>query len=571
MKTPARFFLLFIACCSLPLAGLAAPRPNVVLILTDDQSPIPEQLPGLGESHTFGVYGGAVYTPNIDRMAAEGIRFDRANVAATVCTASRYSFLTGRYPTRTRGPHFLELYPPGVESRPENSVELDPPGTLPNLPQVLQAHGYRTGFVGKSHVIRHDLLRDPEHTWEPAGLRTYPSDANPYDPEINAALAHNHALWTEWMKPYGFDFVDGFYPANLLEQFLDANNQHHLEWTVSKALEFLEGSRDSQRPFFLYFATTIPHGPAPNRPEGSRYPFGLGGPRYPFGLDGDINVTPEGIVRENYDFMPSRAAIRAQNAAAGLPEDVAYMTWLDAGVGAILQKLKAIGADENTLVVLAADHGSWRRGKATLYEGGLRVPMIARWPASGQAGRKYEGLISSVDFAPTVLDLAGIAPAGDTVDGHSFRAVLEGSDAPIQDAIFAELGWARAVKTERWKYIAVRYPEQVNTRIARGRKFQNWGDHPPTDLPYYSRNSSLGYFAASRNPHYFEPDQLFDLKADPREEHNVLDQFPEVAADLHQRLEAWLRTFPDRPFGEFTAAARAPHGGAIPTGAGHQD
>jgi arylsulfatase A-like enzyme len=443
-------------------------------------------------------------------------------------------------------------------SRPENMVELDPPGTLPNLPQLLQANGYRTGFVGKSHVIRHDLLRKPQETWPAADLRTYARDADPYDDEVGAALAHNHRKWREWMQPYGFDSVDGIYAGNLLELFMQANNQHHIEWSVSKVLEFLEGSRDGERPFFLYFATTLPHGPAPNLIGGTRYPFGLGAPVYPHGLDGDIRVTPEGIRDADYGFMPSRAALRENNTRAGFPEKVAYMTWFDAGVGAILAKLRDIGADDNTLVILTADHGSWRRGKATLYEGGVRVPMIARWPASGRANRVYNGLISSVDFAPTVLDLAGITVPPGTVDGRSFRAVLEGSDAPVRDTVFAELGWARMVKTERWKYIAVRYPPGVQSRIARGKTFQNWNGHPPNELPYYSPNNNLGYFAANYNPHYFAADQLFDLRADPREEHNVLQQHPEVAAGLRQRLAAWLKTFPDRPFAEFTRDTPAP-------------
>ncbi|NQX89602.1 MAG: sulfatase-like hydrolase/transferase [Halioglobus sp.] len=513
---------------------------------------MPEELPDQSDAHAFGVYGGQVWTPHIDHMAAEGIRFEHANVVSTVCTASRYSFLTGRYPTRSLGPHFLALYPPGTMSRPENMVELDPPGTLPNLPQLLQANGYRTGFVGKSHIIRHTLLRKPGKTWEGAGLRTYPRNANPYDDVVNAALAHNHQQWQQWMMPYGFDFVDGIYAGNLLELFMVANNHHHLEWTVSKALQFLEGSRGSKQPFFLYFATTLPHGPAANNVGGTRYPFGLGGPVYPHGLDGDIRVTPEGILDQDYDFMPPRSALREQNAAAGFPEQVAYMAWLDAGIGAILDKLQAIGAADNTLVVLTSDHGSWRRGKATLYEGGVRVPLITRWPAAGRAGRIHNGLISSIDVAPTVLDLAGVTPPPGTLDGRSFRAVLQGSDAPVRTAVFAELGWARMVKTRRWKYIAVRYPPNVRRRIEQGRPFLNWNNHPPNALPYYSPNSNLGYFAAKHNPHYFAADQLFDLMADPTEQHNVLDQHPEVAAKLRQRLALWLRRFPDRPFGEFT-------------------
>lgn len=92
----------------------------------------------------------------------------------------------------------------------------------------------------------------------------------------------------------------------------------------------------------------------------------------------------------------------------------------------------------------------------------MRVPMIVRWPASKQAGRTYGELVSSIDFVPTMLDLAGITPpAGADIDGRSYRAVLEGSEAPIQDAIFSELGSARSVKTKKWKYITVRYTEKV--------------------------------------------------------------------------------------------------------------
>ena len=536
-------------------AVFGAARPNVVLIITDDQSPIVDRAPGHNDPSAFSPYGSDVYTPNIERMATEGIRFDRANVASTVCTASRYNFLTGRYASRSRAPNFLTLYPPGTMSRPDNMVELDPPDGLATLPQLLQASGYRTGFVGKSHVIRHDLLRNPRVTWKAAGLRTYARDADPYDPVVSAALAHNHARWREWLRPYGFDFVDGVYPANLLELFMDANNQHHLEWTVSKARDFLEGSRGSKQPFFLYFATTIPHGPAPYRKQPSPYPFGLGGPIFPFGLDGDIHITPEGISRDTFNFMPSRDEIKKSNAEAGFPQQLAYMTWLDAGVGAILQKLDDIGAGSNTLVILTSDHGSWRRGKATLYEGGMHIPLISRWPASQQAGRSFEGLVSNVDIAPTVLDLAGVDVAEGVVDGRSFRRVLEGSDLPFRDAVFAELGWARAVKTERWKYIALRYPAPVQRQIDEGVLFE-YANTAPRQRPYYTLNSSLGFFAAEHNPHYFAPDQLFDLQSDPRETRNVIDQYPAVAAQLQARLAGWLRTFPDRPFGEFNPVAQ---------------
>jgi arylsulfatase A-like enzyme len=525
-------------CFAVSAAFADTSRPNIVFILTDDQSPIADRAPDLFEPHTFGAYGGQVFTPNIDRMAAEGIRFDQANAASTVCTASRYNYLTGRYATRSLGPRFNQLYPPGSMSRPENMVELDPPGTRPNLAQLLQAAGYRTGIVGKSHLINLQLLESTDK-WQAAGLRTYSRDADPYDPAVSAALAHNQAKWSEWLKDYGFDYAEGIYAGNLYDQVLDAAYVHNLEWTVSKALNFLEDSRNKKRPFFLYFATTLPHGP---------HPYEIKNGRYVHGLDGDVRITPAGISWETYDFMPTRAEIRARNAAAGFPEDVAYMAWFDAGVGAILQKLRDIGADENTLVILASDHGSWRNGKATLYDGGMRVPMIVRWPASKQAGRSYSELVSSIDLAPTLLSLAGITPPDNAVmDGRSFRAVLEGSDAPIQDAVFSELGSARAVKTKKWKYIAVRYTREQEQEIERGHKFPG---HQGTfiDRPYYSWNTDLGFHAAEHNPHYFETDQLYDLEADPGEEHNVLVEHPEVAADMRALLRQWLHTFPDRPY-----------------------
>jgi len=176
-----------------------------------------------------------------------------------------------------------------------------------------------------------------------------------------------------------------------------------------------------------------------------------------------------------------------------------------------------------------------------------------RWPASKQAGRTYGELISSIDFAATVLDLAGITPpAGADIDGRSYRAVLEGSAAPIQDAIFAELGSARSVKTKKWKYIAVRYTKEEQARIARGARFNGHDASTRIDRPYYSWNSGLGFYAAMHNPHYFEIDQLYDLEADPKEEHNVFAEHPDVVAEMRERLATWLRTFPDRPYGEFT-------------------
>ena len=116
----------------------------------------------------------------------------------------------------------------------------------------------------------------------------------------------------------------------------------------------------------------------------------------------------------------------------------------------------------------------------------------------------------------------------------------------------SSLGSARTVKTRKWKYIAVRYTAEEQAKIARGNKFPGFEGSPPNDRPYYSWNNHLGFHAAKYNPHYFETDQLYDLEADPKEERNVIAEHPEIAGKMREQLATWLRTFPERPYGEFT-------------------
>jgi hypothetical protein len=131
----------------------------------------------------------------------------------------------------------MKEHPPGDQTQVENIGELEPDRW--NLAKVLQKNGYRTGFVGKSHLINHEWINGD---WKKAGLETYPPDADPRDPEVNGKMRRNHRKWCEAMKPYGFDWVDGYYCANLKELRCDALNVHNLDWTVSKAFEFLEES-----------------------------------------------------------------------------------------------------------------------------------------------------------------------------------------------------------------------------------------------------------------------------------------------------------------------------------------
>jgi hypothetical protein len=108
------------------------------------------------------------------------------------------------------------------------------------------------------------------------------------------------------------------------------------------------------------------------------------------------------------------------------------------------------------------------------------------------------------------------------------------------------------VKTSKWKYIAVRYPEEIQRRIDAGGKFPAFEGAPPVPRPYLVANSHLGHHSSRHNPNYFQTDQLYDLEKDPQEKHNLIGQYPEVVADLKARLGKHLLSFPNRPFGEFT-------------------
>ena len=522
---------LALACSLLACCSLAAPKPNIILIITDDQS-----------WDTLGFMGGKVHTPRLDRMAEEGLWLTDFNVTSTVCSPSRYSFLTGRYAGRCAGERFMREHPPGDQTQVENIGELEPEGW--NLAKVLQQNGYRTGFVGKSHVIRHDWLSHGPTLSE--AMEQYPRDADPRDPLVNGKMRRNHGRWCEQLKQYGFDFADGVYGANLRELACDALNVHNLDWTVSKAFEFFYESTDSiasihsgqDQPFFLYFSTTLHHGPAPwaNR----------------FSLDADPRMTGEGFVAEGFDVLPSRADVLKRNREAGYKDNKAFALWLDDGVGAILDKVKELGIEENTLVAFVPDHGSYRHGKATLHDYGMRVPMLLWWPGRIKPGSTYDGLVANIDFAPTVLDLCGIKPPkGYAMDGVSFKEVMFGSQKPLRNVLFGEMGHSRGVKTKEWKYIAVRYPKDVQRKIDRGVKFRGF-DGGELEFPYLTRNGHLGHHASMDNPHYFEANQLYNLKKDPEENENVFDQNPEVAQRMKRELSKALKLFEGRPFGEFT-------------------
>tara|TARA_B100000809_G_scaffold263834_1_gene318049 strand:+ start:9929 stop:11593 length:1665 start_codon:yes stop_codon:yes gene_type:complete len=527
-------------------------RPNIVYIMTDDQSAIvPLKEDGnqthLGgekiQSHPFGFNGDPdVHTPIIDGLAKNGMIFNNAFVSSSVCSPSRYTMLTGRYGGRCEGPSFMSLHPYGKMTRVENNTELEM--DRENLPRLLQKAGYRTGFVGKSHIIEHKLLNNQNNTkigdWKGEGLIGYDKKANPKDPKINMAMSLNHNFWATRIKEYGFDYANGVYTGNLRELYNESLNVHNIEWKNKAALEFIDQVDDA--PFFLYYSETVPHGPAPwvKNKNG----------KYIHGLHADPKMTGEGYVDQEFENMPSRKAILDEVIAAGKNPDHAWLRWFDHAVGAVVKKLKEKGIYENTIIVVTSDHGNYNLGKTTIYEGGIKVPLMIHWPHGIQPESVYNELVQNIDFTPTFLDLAGVnLKKIATLDGVSLKKVLDGNKKAVHEYLFFELGYARGVRTKEWKFITVRYDEQKQKQIERGVVFKGWNGHS-FEKPYYTRNSHLGFHASKLNPLYFDENQLFDLKKDPREKKNVFESNPKKSEELKVLLIESLQSFPNRPYGE---------------------
>ncbi|WP_010136343.1 sulfatase family protein [Ochrovirga pacifica] len=514
-------------------------KPNIVFILTDDQSSIPINKPhSAGESRPFGFNGDKyVHTPIIDELAKNGMIFSNATVSTPVCSASRYSILTGRYAGRSKGSVFMKLHPKGKMTRVENNVELEE--DQDNLAKLLQKAGYKTGFVGKSHIIDHNLLHKQEKQLPP--FKSYDKKANPKDPEVNKAIHHNHEIWCKRIQDFGFDYANGVYAANLRELFNDSINVHNVEWKNKAALDFID-QVDKEEPFFLYYSETIPHGPAPWIRRGGKYPYGL---------DSNPSFNGEGYDNNDYSYLPSRDKIKEEVKRLNKDVDHAWLTWFDYAVGAVVKKLKEKGVYENTLIVITSDHGNFDYEKATLYEGGLEVPLAMHWPNGIKPNSTYDGMVQNIDFTPTFLELAGVTKVKDSIDGLSLTNVLAGKEKKeIRDYLFFEIGLARGVRTKDWKYIAVRYDEASQRIVDSGKMFKGYKGHDHK-LPHYVRNGHLGYYGAKDHPLYFDKNQLFNRVTDPEETKNLYNINSKKADEMKKKLLEKLVTFPDRPFGEF--------------------
>ena len=503
-------------------AAQAAKQPNILFIITDDMYPWQMNFMPEGE--------GKNYTPNIDRLADEGTVMRNQYVSSTVCTPSRYSVMTGRYASRSQDPRFLEHTERLGQSHVQWNTFADPERET-TVAGLLGEAGYRTGFVGKDHFVM-----TPDR--QPLAL-----SSDPADPAIQQVMKHNAAASESALKKAGFEYVSRVYQNNP-----DFNGSrelavHNQDWVTEGALDFL--AQDDQRPFFLYFATTIPHGPT--SPERS--------------WQADRRATPEGWLDYTPEVQPdSRSiALRARENGAEGRETI---LWIDDAIGALLNKLDELGKLDNTVVFFFNDHG--QSAKGSVYEGGAHNPSIVWRKGGWPAGNDNEALVSNVDFAPTMLELAG-SPARDGMDGTSFLPILERRAEKIRDSLFFEMGYTRGVLKDGFKYIALRYPPKIanltreerqanldvmNNNLRERRRPVHTEDPmaPFGHLMPVPGGHDAEQGAVKAYPHYYDADQLYELASDPNEQVNLWGEsgYDEQKQALQDLLESYLVTLPGK-------------------------
>ena len=413
-----------------------AERPNIIMFLIDDQNP-----------SSITAFGGDTYTPNLDRMAAEGMKFTRAYVSSSVCTPSRYSFLTGRF----AGTSHSKLYADAVGGRenqglPNFNVALERDNM--NVGNVLREAGYTTGFVGKFH-----LASEPDFPEFYKGKDRWikiPKDASP-GPETSAQFKHNERWMRRYLQTLGFSWAKNVYPENVHSPY----SSHNPEWTTVAALEFIEENKDG--PFYLHLCSTLLHGPDKSWRKSMDHPL----------------ITGEGEVASLPEVMTPRAELLKTITEKGFDPDshVAGEAWIDDSLGAILRKLKELGIDDNTLVIFAPDHG--RDGKASVFShGGCQVPMIMRWPKGIAAGQVCEELVQNIDLVPTFFELGKAEkPESYRIDGQSLTPLFkDGTANDWRDHLYLEMGAARATVTKKWSYIAVRHTKEQIAALRKPRR-----------------------------------------------------------------------------------------------------
>lgn len=385
----------------------SAKRTNLVFILTDNHGP-----------WTLGCYGNPdIRTPNIDRLAAEGMRFTHAFSSNAVCSPTRATFLTGLIPSQ-HGVHCFIANAAQVGPEAYNTI-----GEFRSLGEILRDSGYSCGLSGKWHL----------------GANLTPQSG--FD-----------SLWIT--KPVGSSAE--FYDQDVIENGeIRKESQYLTDLWTDRGVEFIEKNKD--RPFFLYLAYNGPYGLSKLLLNEARNRHAA------FYADKELKSFPREPMHpwlfNNREYLNNPVSIRRY---------AAEISGIDDGVGRILATLKRHRLDHNTLVVFAADQGLaggqggfWGMGDhtrpLTAYDWTMHIPLIFRQPGKVAAGKVCDKLVSNYDFLPTVVSYLGIASEGalSRSPGRDLKAILQtGVGAPQHDdAIFFEFETVRAVRTRTHKLI----------------------------------------------------------------------------------------------------------------------
>ncbi|VGO13038.1 Choline-sulfatase [Pontiella desulfatans] len=500
-------------------------KPNIVFIYADDldgdEINCTRDMTDIWATHTGAKERGfwnkkidsKVLTPNIDSLADGGMLFTRFYVNGTVCTSSRYCLMTGRY--ATRGIELQKDYPAGTHAQLDWRPAILREET--NLPKTLQAAGYRTGIIGKWHNLPDDKT---------VGMPKMKKNER----EPNAQYDDVATFEAKLKKAYkaGVNYLSDGFGWDVVDRMEWGNSIVNLDWQCEGALKFIEESKG--QPFFLYCSLPVPHG---------QYIFD-----YNQIESYDRRVTSNGLLPEPMKLLPSNDDVLKRCKEAGVPKENAMATRMDDYVGAVLSKLDELGLRENTIVIYTSDHGS--RGKNSVYEGGAKVPLLIEWPGKVKAGARCDSLIGNIDFAATLVELAGGAlPEDMATDSRSFTQQLAGKGEPEdwRKAMLIEAGNARGIVSRDWKYLANRVTPEVEKKMKERPREVFW-----TGVDHHNYQNEQMY------PSFWDADQLFDLNEDLYEQKNLAAN-PEYAAILKRKqmeLEGFMSSLP-HTFGEYGA------------------
>ena len=432
-------------------AGGRTDPPDVIFVLADD----------LGWAD-LGCYGStAIATPNLDRLAAEGVRFTHGYAGSSWCSPTRIGLYTGRSPGRLA----CGLEEP-LRTR---SDQMGIPAGHPTLPSLLVEAGYDTAMFGKWHcgwLPWYSPLR--------IGFQTFFGN-------LDGAMDYFEHIGTLG-EP---DLWEGETPVELTGYYTDMISERAAEWV----------GVDRDGPFYLQLNYTAPHWPWEGR--------------------GDAAVGAE--IRRRYEEGPDPFPLLHRDAGS-LAKYGELVEAMDDGIGIVLDALAAAGRSDTTMVVFCSDNGGerWSKNwpfvgeKGDLTEGGIRVPLILRWPEAVSAGQVCDRPNITMDWTATILEAAGTGPHPDhPLDGVSLLPwLVDGADYPDHD-LFWRIASQGALRRGRFKYL----------RDGRGRaRLGNWP-------PHFQR--AQGFY-----------DLLYDVTVDGREAAEISGRHPEVLAELR---EAWER------------------------------